>query len=61
MDKEMDRIAQDVKDIVQTRTAIADKLENLEHRFTSMWRRPRRWLRPSPTGRRLWPKIRLSP
>jgi DNA anti-recombination protein RmuC len=36
MDKEMDRIAQDVKDIVQTRTAIADKLENLEHRFTSM-------------------------
>ncbi len=35
MDKGMDRIAQDVKDIVQTRTAIADKLEKLEHRFTS--------------------------
>lgn len=35
MDKGMDRIAQDVKDIVETRTAIADKLEKLEHRFTS--------------------------
>jgi hypothetical protein len=35
MDKGMDRIAQDVKDIVQTRTAIADKLDKLEHRFTS--------------------------
>lgn len=31
----MDRITQDVKDIVETRTAIADKLEKLEHRFTS--------------------------
>jgi len=31
----MDRIVEDVKDIVQTRTAIADKLEKLEHRFTS--------------------------
>ncbi|MGE0469338.1 MAG: hypothetical protein AB7L09_22695 [Nitrospira sp.] len=35
MDKGMDHIAQDVKDIVQTRTAIADKLDKLEHRFTS--------------------------
>lgn len=35
MDTGMDRIAQDVKDIVHTRTAIADKLEKLEHRFTS--------------------------
>mgnify|MGYP001157464717 CR=1 FL=1 len=35
MDKGMDRIAEDVKDIVETRTAIADKLEKLEHRFTS--------------------------
>jgi ElaB/YqjD/DUF883 family membrane-anchored ribosome-binding protein len=35
MDKGMDRIAQDVKDIVETRTAIADKLEQLEHRFAS--------------------------
>ncbi|MBX3300694.1 MAG: hypothetical protein KF693_00605 [Nitrospira sp.] len=35
MDQGMDRIAQDVKDIAETRTAIADKLEKLEHRFTS--------------------------
>jgi hypothetical protein len=35
MDKGMDRIAKDVKDIVETRTAIADKLDKLEHRFTS--------------------------
>lgn len=35
MDKGTDRIAQDVKDIVETRTAIADKLEKLEHRFAS--------------------------
>lgn len=35
MAKGMDRITQDVKDIVETRTAIADKLEKLEHRFTS--------------------------
>lgn len=35
MDKGMDRIAQDVKDIVETRAAIADKLEKLEHRFSS--------------------------
>jgi len=31
----MDRIVEDMKDIVETRTAIADKLEKLEHRFTS--------------------------
>lgn len=35
MDKGMDHIAQDVNNIVQTRTAIADKLDKLEHRFTS--------------------------
>ena len=35
MDQGMDRITQDVKDIVETRTAIADKLEKLEQRFTS--------------------------
>ena len=35
MDKGMDRIAQDVKDIVETRTAIADKLGKLEYRFAS--------------------------
>jgi ElaB/YqjD/DUF883 family membrane-anchored ribosome-binding protein len=35
MDKGMDRIAQDMKDIVETRTAIADKLGQLEHRFAS--------------------------
>ena len=35
MDKGMDRIVEDVKEIVETRTAIADKLEKLEHRFTS--------------------------
>lgn len=35
MAKGMDRIVEDVKDIVETRTAIADKLDKLEHRFTS--------------------------
>lgn len=35
MDKGTDRIAKDVKDIVETRNAIADKLEKLEHRFAS--------------------------
>lgn len=35
MDQGMDRITQDVKDIVETRTAIADKLEKLEQRFAS--------------------------
>lgn len=35
MDKGMDRLVEDVKEIVETRTAIADKLEKLEHRFTS--------------------------
>lgn len=35
MDKGMDRIAEDVKDIVETRTAIADKLEKLEQCFSS--------------------------
>ncbi|HMS82758.1 MAG TPA: hypothetical protein PKD12_03805 [Nitrospira sp.] len=35
MDQGMARITQDVKDIVETRTAIADKLEKLEQRFAS--------------------------
>lgn len=35
MDQGMDRITQDVKDIVETRTAIAEKLEKLEQRLAS--------------------------